>query len=123
MLRRAIAITGLATVSTLPTGKLKEYVVLNQNNFYIPKPLQNSRVLNQNLHALKDINYLVITNSTLSSQAQRLATYHQENSNLTTKVVILDQIYNEFSSGSKDITGIRDFIHHLYDPTAVEEKN
>ena len=104
------------------SGKLKEYVVLNQNNFYVPKPLQNSRVLNQNLHALKDINYLVITNSTLSSQAQRLATYHQENSNLTTKVVILDQIYNEFSSGSKDITGIRDFIHHLYDPTAVEEK-
>ena len=104
------------------SGKLKEYVVLNQNNFYTPKPLQNNRVLNQNLHALKNINYLVITNSALSSQAQRLATYHQENSNLTTKVVILDQIYNEFSSGSKDITGIRDFIHHLYDPNAVEEK-
>jgi hypothetical protein len=103
------------------TGKLKEYVLLNENDFYIPKPIQNSKVENQNLHAIKDINYLVITNSELSKEAQRLADYHQENSNLTTKVVILDEIYNEFSSGSKDITGIRDFIKRLYVTNSTEE--
>jgi len=96
------------------TGSLKEYIVLSTSDFYTPTRIQNQRVTNQNLHGLRDINYLVITNSTLSGQAQRLADYHQANSNLTTKVVLLDQIYNEFASGSKDITGIRDFIKHIY---------
>ena len=103
-------------------GVLKEYVVLNQNDYYTPRLLQNARVVNQNLHALKDINYLLITNSELSSEAQRLADYHQSNSNLTTRVVLLEEIYNEFSSGSKDITGIRDFIKHVYVTNSTVEK-
>lgn len=104
------------------SGSLKEYVVLNQNDYYTPKALQNGKVPNQNLHALKDINYLVITNSELSAQAQRLANYHQTNSGFTTKVVQLDAIYNEFSSGSKDITGIRDFLRHVYVTNSSEDK-
>ncbi|ARV15098.1 type IX secretion system sortase PorU [Polaribacter sp. SA4-12] len=104
------------------SGVLKEYVVLNQNDYYTPNSLQNGRILNQDLHAIKDINYIVITNSELSSEAQRLADYHQTNSNLTTKVVVLDAIYNEFSSGSKDITGIRDFLKHVYTTNSSEEK-
>ncbi|WP_405606288.1 type IX secretion system sortase PorU [Polaribacter sp. Asnod1-A03] len=102
-------------------GKLKEYVILNTDDFYIPQTIEDNKVINQNLHALNDINYIVITNSDLSSEAQRLADYHQENSNLTTKVVLLDEIYNEFSSGSKDITGIRDFIKHVYTTNSSEE--
>ena len=103
-------------------GVLNEYVVLSQNDYYTPKLLQNGRVVNQNLHALQDINYLVITNSELFSEAQRLADYHQNNSNLSTKVVLLDEIYNEFSSGSKDITGIRDFIKHVHITNSTVEK-
>ncbi|MDP5093010.1 MAG: type IX secretion system sortase PorU, partial [Polaribacter sp.] len=103
-------------------GLLKEYVVLNERDFYTPTRLQNSRVVNQNLHGLRDVNYLVITNTVMAGQAQRLADYHQENSNLTTKVVILDEIYNEFSSGAKDITGIRDFIKQLYDSNSTSDK-
>ncbi|WP_218599646.1 type IX secretion system sortase PorU [Polaribacter sp. NJDZ03] len=102
-------------------GTLEEYIVLNDNDYYTPKALQNRRVANQNLHALKDLNYVVITNKALSSEAQRLADYHQENSGLTTKVIILEDIYNEFSSGSKDITGIRDFLRHLYLTNSSEE--
>ena len=103
-------------------GTLEEYIVLNDNDYYTPKALQNGRVANQNLHALIDLNYVVITNRELSSEAQRLADYHQENSGFTTKVIILDEIYNEFSSGSKDITGIRDFLRHLYLTNSSEEK-
>ncbi|MDG2151186.1 MAG: type IX secretion system sortase PorU [Polaribacter sp.] len=103
-------------------GVLNEYVVLSQNDYYTPKLLKNGRVVNQNLHALQDINYLVITNSELFSEAQRLADYHQNNSNLSTKVVLLDEIYNEFSSGSKDITGIRDFIKHVHTTNSTVEK-
>jgi hypothetical protein len=49
----------------------------------------------------------------LAAEEKKLAEYHAVNSGLTTKVVLLDEIYNEFSSGSKDITGIRDFIKFI----------
>ncbi|AUC85220.1 hypothetical protein CW731_07880 [Polaribacter sp. ALD11] len=101
---------------------LREYVVLNESDFYIPETIANAKVINQNLHALKDINYLVVTSSELVSQAEVLAKYHRDNSGLTTKVVVLNEIYNEFASGSKDITGIRDFIKHLYVADASVEK-
>ncbi|MAD96982.1 MAG: hypothetical protein CMB99_06605 [Flavobacteriaceae bacterium] len=96
-------------------GSLKEYVVLAKDDFYTPIIESDSRVANQNLHGLQDINYLIITNNELAAQAQRLVDYHQANSNLNGSVVDIDQIYNEFGSGSKDITAIRDFIKYLYD--------
>ena len=37
-------------------------------------------------------------------------------------MVLLDDIYNEFSSGSKDITGIRDFLKLLYTTNSSEDK-
>ena len=112
---------GNAFTFTAESGTLKEYVVLGQNNFYVPKTIENPKVVNQNLHALEAIDYLIITSNELANQAQRLADYHQNNSNFTTQVVLLEQIYNEFSSGSKDITGIRDFIKYLYDNNATPE--
>ena len=102
-------------------GDLKEYIVLNQNDFYTPSVIANSKVENQNIHAIKDINYLLITTDEFAQQAQRLADYHIQNSGLTAQVVMLDEIYNEFSSGSKDITGIRDFIKHVYELNTTDD--
>ena len=50
------------------------------------------------------------------AQAQRLAQHHQTKNNLTTKIVDVNTIYNEFSSGSKDLTAVRDFITRLNTP-------
>ena len=101
-------------------GDLKEYIVVSDNDYYTPETVANSSIVNQNLHALKDINYLLITTSEFLDQAQRIANYHIENSELTAKVVLLDEIYNEFSSGSRDITGIRDFIRHIYNTNSSD---
>ena len=95
-------------------NSLKEYIVIDNSDFYTPTVGDNSLIKNQNLHALRDINYLIITNNELSNQAKRLAEYHQNNSGLVSKVVPLSEIYNEFGSGSPDITAIRDFIRHVY---------
>ena len=103
------------------SGVLKEYVVLHQDDFYTPQTLPNSRIPNQNVHSIQDINYLLITTEEFEAQAQRIADYHIENSGLTAKVVNLDEIYNEFSSGSRDITGIRDFIKHVYELNSTAE--
>lgn len=103
------------------SGILKEYIVLHEDDFYTPQTLPNSKIPNQNVHSIQDINYLLITTEEFEAQAQRIADYHIENSGLTAKVVNLDEIYNEFSSGSKDITGIRDFIKHVYELNSTPE--
>tara|TARA_R110001632_G_scaffold63953_5_gene152410 strand:+ start:2105 stop:5497 length:3393 start_codon:yes stop_codon:yes gene_type:complete len=102
-------------------GVLREYIVLNENDFYTPEIISNSRVENQNIHAVKDINYLLITTEEFAQQAQRIADYHIENTGLTAQVIMLDEIYNEFSSGSKDITGVRDFIKHVYTTNTTDD--
>ena len=103
-------------------GKLKEYQVLNETDFYSPKTLKTSKIANQNLHALKDIDYLVVTNNNLMNQATRLADYHKKTDNFTTAVVDIQQIYNEFGSGAPDVTAIRDFIRHLYTTASSPDK-
>ena len=95
-------------------GSLQEFIVLNENDYYKPKIIEQTKIPNQNLQALKDIDYVIITQDFLMNEAERLATYHRENSNLVVQVINLDHIYNEFGSGSPDLTAIRDFIRHLY---------
>ncbi len=71
-------------------------------------------VKNQNLHNLKNIDYVIIYNSKFKKQAEELANFHRVNSNLTVFTTEAKEIYNEFSSGAKDITAIRDFMRMLY---------
>ncbi len=89
------------------------YHVLNDSDYYTPTLLSQSSVPNQNLHALSNIDYLIITQEYLLGQAERLANHHRNNG-LTVEVVDLMQIYNEFGSGSPDVTAIRDFVRHVY---------
>ena len=103
------------------SGVLNEYVLASSSDYYEPTLLDNSIVENQNLHGLKDIQYLLITKKEFISQAQRLAAHHNANSGLSTQVVDLEQVYNEFGSGSKDITAIRDFVKFLYDNASTPE--
>ena len=101
---------------------LSEYVVLNETDFYKPILLKNSKIANQNLHALKDIDYLVITQNDLINQAARLADFHKQADNFSTAVVDVQQIYNEFGSGSPDVTSIRDFVRFLYTSASSVDK-
>ena len=72
---------------------------------------------NQNLHADKNLDYIIIipASGKYAEQAQRLATYHEQKSGLRVKVVRADQIYNEFSSGTPDATAYRRYLKMLYD--------
>lgn len=94
---------------------LKEYVVVNQQDYYTPETIDEPLVQNQNLHGLEDIDYVIITKDFLVNEVEALAQYHRDNSDLNVAVVPLYQIYNEFGSGASDITAIRDFVKFLYD--------
>ncbi|MBG7631180.1 MAG: type IX secretion system sortase PorU, partial [Bacteroidetes bacterium] len=95
-------------------GEAHEYIVMNNNDYYIPERLDESKVKNQNLHSLINLDYIIVTPNYLVDKAQKLADYHIQNSDLKVQVIELEQIYNEFSSGSPDLTAIRDFARNLY---------
>lgn len=99
-------------------GSLKEYVLVNDQDYYTPTNEGSSSIANQNLHALKNIDYVIVTQDFLVNEAKILANYHNTHNDLKTVVVPLHQIYNEFGSGSPDITAIRDFIKFLYDTSS-----
>lgn len=96
-------------------GILKEYIVLNQQDYFSPQTISESLVQNQNLHALENVDYVIITKDFLVNEAEVLAQYHRDNNDFNVKVIPLYQIYNEFGCGAPDITAIRDFVKFLYD--------
>lgn len=95
-------------------GTLQEYIVLNAQNFYTPIKPNDFNVANQNLHGLTDVDYLIVTQPEFMSNAETLAQYHRAHNGFKVEIVPLYQIYNEFGSGSADITAIRDFVRHVY---------
>lgn len=95
-----------------PTDNLNEYVASNGTTFFTPSYI--SPVNYQNLHALSQVDYLIISPYEFLSQANRLANLHRNNG-LTVHVVNVNEIYNEFSSGAMDAGAIRTFIKMFYD--------
>ena len=74
-------------------------------------------VPNQNLHSLKNIDFVIIvpSNGNFITSAERLAQAHSLYDGLSTVVVTAEQVYNEFSSGTPDATAYRRFMKMLYD--------
>ena len=102
-------------------GNVKnEFVAFNGNSFN--KATYVGKVSNQNLHALKDIDYLIVTHPRFKSQAERLKSIHASLDDLTIEVVQPQTIYNEFSCGAQDPAGIRALIRMLYNNSSAEHR-
>ena len=86
-----------------------------------PEPEFVGEVLNQDLHADKNIDYIIIVPASgkMTVEAERLAEAHR-NRGLKVKVVQANQIYNEFSSGTPDATAYRRYLKMLYDRSENE---
>ena len=104
---------------------------MSYNDTYRPIELSNTNVENQNLKGtifqntqgeFQDVDYIIISPKILISQAERLANIHRSKNNLIVKVVDLETIYQEFSSGMQDIAGIRNFIKYVYDNASSIDK-
>lgn len=92
-----------------------EYVAINtQGSNWVSATVIGS-VNNQNLHRLKNIDYVIICPSGYESIATDLAKAHQAKQGITWSVVTDQQVYNEFSSGTPDATAYRWLMKMLYD--------
>lgn len=104
---------------TLPTDTLRQFIA-----FEVDKALNVNyvgNVENQNLHELPYHDMIIVTHPSFLSQANELAEIHRINDGLTVAVVTTDQVYNEFSSGNRDVSAIRNFMRMFYKRSPVPE--
>jgi hypothetical protein len=110
-------------------GNDKKYQVISTQDTYTPTLVSNRTVSNQNLKGtiflneqgqFEDIDYLIITPAILETQSDRLANINREVNDLNVKVVTLESIYAEFSSGMQDVSGIRNFVKYVYENSSNE---
>ncbi|KXK43853.1 MAG: hypothetical protein UZ11_BCD004000413 [Bacteroidetes bacterium OLB11] len=73
-------------------------------------PQYLEKAINQNLHSITPKKYIIISPASLLSEAEKLASYHQTKRGYSYVIVTPQQIYNEFSSGTQDVSAIRDFV-------------
>jgi hypothetical protein len=112
-------------------GELRKYIALDAADYYTPLKDTRSKIANQNLKGtlfrngqsqFQDIDYVIITPTFLATQAEKLATFHRTQSGLNVKVIPLESIYQEFSSGKQDVAAIRNCIKYIYENASVPEK-
>lgn len=112
-------------------GEIRKYVSIDDSDLYVPSKGNKTKINNQNLKGtlfknaqglFEDIDYVIITPSFLSNQAEKLANFHRSYSKLSVRVITLENIYQEFSSGKQDIAGIRNCIKYIYDNASISEK-
>ncbi len=102
--------------STENSGKVSKYIAVGNDKF--KTPVNPVEIDNQNLHGITDgAKYIIITDKTFNDRANRLKSYRENEAKekLSSIVVDVDQIYNEFSGGALDVSGIRNFIKYAYD--------
>ena len=90
-----------------------EFVAYNGSAYQTAKAI--GKVDNQNLHSVRDMDFIILTYADFMSQAERVKAIHNRiDPELNIFITTPELIYNEFSCGAKDITAIRDFCRMLY---------
>lgn len=95
------------------TALLREFVAFGTDGFVQPEAIGRTEA--QNLHAPDFPDMVIVSAPEFLAQADELAQFHRDRDALTVKVTTPQQIYNEFSSGTPDISAIRDYMKMHYD--------
>ncbi|MFZ4619166.1 MAG: type IX secretion system sortase PorU [Bacteroidota bacterium] len=108
---------------TLQKGNIRRYWAGSESKYLTPKSF--FKIPNSNLHAVNGAEFLIITHSDFKSEAVRLKN-HKESlpgaKKISTIVVDVDTVYNEFGAGISDPTAIRDFIRYAVKNWTVPPK-
>ncbi len=97
----------------LPADSLREFVAFDGSSFLTPE--LKGQVENQNLHGLEYADMIIVSPEDFLHEARRLADFRKDNDGISSLIVTPRQVYNEFSSGTVDITAIRNFMKMFYD--------
>lgn len=116
-------LSGGTLVFGASNNEIREYALVDlskESQFRKPELVGN--VKNQNLHAHKPAEMIIIVKPYLRKYAEELAQLHANDSGLKSLIVDPDSIYNEFSSGKPDATAYRRFMKMLYDKAQTDSE-
>ena len=102
------------------TDTLKQFIIFNpKSGSKTPGSLDDNIIIeNQDIHGTSQPDMVIVApsnNEGILRQAERLAKFRREHDGLNVFLTTDDKIYNEFSSGSKDVSAIRDMMKMFYD--------
>ncbi len=119
--RRQLTQSGsIAEFGAATSGTLRSFVAF-YDNAALPKPeTKVGKITNQNLHGLTKVQMAIVYHPALEGQASQLAEHRRTFSGLEVALINVEQLYNEFSSGAKDPTAIRDFAKMLLERNPAE---
>ncbi|REL33278.1 hypothetical protein DYD21_10875 [Rhodohalobacter sp. SW132] len=111
---RLLRVTGSGSQYSFSYQHQDQNRFIAQNRFHTPEP--GTRIINQNLRGIQSHpDYVIVTSEFFLDLANEWADYRRDRDNFETVVVTQNQIFNEFSGGTPDVTAIRDYIKFLYD--------
>jgi len=100
------------------TDSLRQFIAFRDVNYLTPTRI--GRVPAQNLHGTElPTDLVIVCPPEFQSQAQTLAE-RRMNDGLTVRIVSPQQVFNEFSSGSRDATAIKRYMRMLYDRAGTD---
>lgn len=106
------SLNGTTYTFTQDASTLHEFAAFKDVNFQAPEYV--GTVANQDLHASAQVDYIIIAPAEFLGAANQLADFHRNQSGMRVLIATPQQVYNEFSSGSQDISAIRDFARMFY---------
>ena len=95
-------------------------IIFSLNDILVPKyfkEISNSNILN---HSNPDL--VIITNELFIENANTIKKLREEKDNLDVEVVLVNSIFNQFSSGSQDVSAIRNYIKYVYNSSSEKLK-
>ena len=101
--------------------ELKELIAFNLESKF-PKPKFVSEIQNQNLHGLSASDFIIVSHPDFLSYANQLADFHKTQDQLKVSLVSTESVYNEFSSGTVDVSAIRNFVKMFYDRASTKDE-
>jgi hypothetical protein len=95
---------------------LRKYVAVGNGSYLTPS--NPTAIANSNIRGILDgAKFIIISHKKFLDAANRLKSYRENQARvpISTIVVDVEEIFNEFSCGIRDISAIRDFIKYAYD--------
>lgn len=107
-------------------SKLCEYIAFSPTVSF-PTPIYTGYsdvgvIENQNLHASGFADLIIVANPEFYSQGIGIKTLHENYDDMSVIITTPQKIYNEFSSGTPDVSAIRNFVKMFYDRAGSEDE-
>ena len=94
-----------------------KYIAVGENNYQFKTITNIVQAENSNVHGISEgAKFIIITHKNFVDAANRLKEYRQNQApvRISTIIIDIDDIYDEFSGGNVDVTAVRDFLKYAF---------